>query len=137
MREKDFRGMSGKHYITIIKMKNKKSYKDYLEYESPFDEKIEKYELNIERHKERIKKRQESGKTMIPHKVKNEVITENMMFIQSLIDIAREENDYDKVSYLHSVLHDLNKKKLNLLRGMKVTYLRWREQLEYEDLTIS
>ena len=118
-------------------MKNKKSYKDYLEYESPFDEKIEKYELNIERHKERIKKRQEIGKTMIPHKVKNEVITENMMFIQSMIDIAREENDYDKVAYLHSVLHDLNKKKLNLLRGMKVTYLRWREQLEYEDLTIS
>ena len=129
--------MSGRNYITIIKMKNKKRYKDYLEYESPFDEKIEKYELNIERHKERIKKRQESGKTMIPHKVKNEVITENMMFIQSMIDIAREENDYDKVAYLHSVLHDLNKKKLNLLRGMKVTYLRWREELEYEDLTIS
>ena len=118
-------------------MNNKKSYKDYLEYESPFDEKIEKYELNIQRHKEHIKKRQEIGKTMIPHKVKNEVITENMKFIQSMIDIAREENDYDKVSYLHSVLHDLNKKKLNLLRGMKVTYLRWREELEYEDLTIS
>jgi len=118
-------------------MKQKKRFNDYMEYESPFDDKIGKYEFAIERHIELRKKRQESGANMIPHKVKNQVITENMMFVQSLIDKAREDGDSERVIYLHNVLHNLNKQKLNILKGMKVTYLRWKEELQYEDLTNS
>ena len=107
-------------------MENKKKWSEWLNMESPFDDKIEFYREHIEKYKEDSSRREEEG-YILGIKTRNDALSVVMYHIGKEIRKAQAQGDMAKVIALQGLLYRHNQVKLKYLKNMKVNYLKHQE----------